>query len=98
MSVAPNLSQPDAAAKLRITEAYGNLPLGFEANRGQTGAPDVDVQFVSRGAGYTLFLTPTEAVLALRKASHESTQRAQPAVLRMKLVGSNQSPRVSQEN
>lgn len=82
----PALSQLDAATKVRIAEGYGRQPLGFEANRGQT---DKDVQFVSRGAGYTLFLTSTEAVLRLRNAPHE---------LRMKLVDSNPAPRVSQEN
>ena len=44
---------------------------------------------MSRGAGYTLFLTSTEAVLRLRNAPHD---------LRMKLVESNPAPRVSQEN
>ncbi|MBI3014117.1 MAG: SBBP repeat-containing protein [Candidatus Tectomicrobia bacterium] len=44
--------------------AYNKLPLIFEANRGQT---DAQVKFLSRGHGYTLFLTSTEAVLALRK-------------------------------
>jgi hypothetical protein len=34
----------------------------FEANRGQT---DAQVQFLSRSNGYTLFLTPTEAVMEL---------------------------------
>jgi hypothetical protein len=37
-------------------------PLVFEANRGQA---DAQVQFVARGAGYTAFLTSTEAVLRL---------------------------------
>jgi hypothetical protein len=37
-------------------------PLAFEANHGQT---DPEVRFVARGAGYTVFLTPTEAVVAL---------------------------------
>ena len=49
-----------------MLEAYGRLPLSFEANRGQTSA---QVDFVSRGAGYTLFVTPTEAVLTLRAPS-----------------------------
>ena len=53
----------DAARKTRALEAYGRLPLSFEANRGQTSAR---VDFVSRGSGYTLFVTPTEAVLTLR--------------------------------
>src|ERR1700730_6762465 len=47
------------AAKAR----YGRLPLSFEENRGQT---DPRVKFLSRGNGYSLFLTSTEAVLKLR--------------------------------
>jgi hypothetical protein len=51
--------------KARLVNFYGRLPLSFEANRGQT---DPQVKFVSRGQGYTLFLTHSgEAVLALRK-------------------------------
>jgi uncharacterized repeat protein (TIGR01451 family) len=92
-SAVPGLSQPDAGTKARIAEAYGRQPLGFEANRGQT---DAGVQFVSRGAGYTLFLTSTEAVLALRRASPETTERTVTTPLRMKLVDSNPAPRVSQ--
>ncbi len=53
-----------AANKPQVVENYGKLPLSFEANQGQT---DSWVDFLSRGSGYTLFLTPTEAVLALRK-------------------------------
>jgi len=34
--------------------AYGRLPLSFEANTGQA---DPRVKFLSRGSGYTLFLT-----------------------------------------
>ena len=86
------LKQPDAATKMRLNEAYGQLPLSFEANVGQT---DPQVDFISRGSGYTLFLTPREAVLALHAASaspmtgdgrkdHESAA----AVLRMKFAGS----------
>jgi uncharacterized repeat protein (TIGR01451 family) len=92
-SAVPGLSQPDAGTKARIAEAYGRQPLGFEANRGQT---DAGVQFVSRGAGYTLFLTSTQAVLALRRASPETTERTVTTPLRMKLVDSNPAPRVSQ--
>jgi hypothetical protein len=46
-------------------EAYGRIPLSFESNRGQT---DPSVDFLARGAGYTLFLKPTEAVFVLRSA------------------------------
>src|SRR5205085_7497707 len=49
----------------RLTDAYGKLPLGFETNEGQT---DPEVKFLSRGSGYTIFLTPTGATLRLRIA------------------------------
>src|SRR5207302_6000942 len=51
------------ATQARLAESYGKVPLSFEANRGQT---DPRVKFISRGSGYTLFLTGDEAVLALR--------------------------------
>jgi len=90
-------AQPDAATKARLTEAYGQLPLSFEANVGQT---DPQVDFISRGSGYTLFLTPGEAVLALRAASASSATTDErndheSALLRMKFVGSKGKPRVS---
>jgi hypothetical protein len=51
------------SAQPQLVAAYGKLPLSFEANQGQT---DASVKFVSRGRGYALFLTATEAVLELR--------------------------------
>src|SRR6185369_7336855 len=86
-------AQPDAATKARLNEAYGQLPLSFEANLGQT---DPQVNFISRGSGHTLFLTSREAVLALRAASASPTtgdernkpESAAATVLRMKFVGS----------
>jgi len=50
-------------AQPRLEASYGKLPLSFELNRGQA---DAQVQFLSRGSGYTLFLTHDEAVLSLR--------------------------------
>ncbi|HEX5875672.1 MAG TPA: hypothetical protein VFY60_13580, partial [Pyrinomonadaceae bacterium] len=76
-------ARPDAATKARLNEAYGQLPLSFEANVGQL---DPKVDFISRGSGYTLFLTAREAVLALQ-SDRES------AVMRMKFVGSEARPR-----
>jgi hypothetical protein len=49
--------------------AYGKLPVSFEPNLGQS---DRRVKFLSRGPGYALFLTPTEAVLTLHKRSNDS--------------------------
>lgn len=80
-----SVDQPDAAMKATFKEAYGQLPLSFEANVGQT---DPEVDFISRGSGYTLFLKPREAVLALRKTD-EST------VLRMEFIGSETKPRAT---
>jgi hypothetical protein len=53
------------AGRARMLEAYGNLPLSFEINEGQT---DPRVEFLSRG-GYSLFLTANEVLLTLRKGS-----------------------------
>src|SRR6516164_9924163 len=50
--------------KSRLAETYGKLPMRFEANQGQT---DANVKFLARGAGYRLFLTGNDAVIALRK-------------------------------
>jgi len=62
----PNIVAPssDAPARARIAENFGRLPLSFEINKGQT---DQSVKFLSRGSGYELFLTATDAVLRLRK-------------------------------
>jgi hypothetical protein len=51
--------------RTRIQEAYGKLPLSFEPNQGQTEAR---VKFVARGSGYSLFVTPQEAILALNRS------------------------------
>jgi hypothetical protein len=56
-------------AQSRLVESYGKLPLSFEINKGQT---DSRVKFLSRGSGYSLFLTGNEAVLSLRKGSRQS--------------------------
>jgi hypothetical protein len=53
----------DRISPRNMTEQYDALPLGFEANQGQT---DARVKFISRGDGYTLFLTPDESVFSLR--------------------------------
>ncbi|HEY5443727.1 MAG TPA: hypothetical protein VIJ87_04500, partial [Pyrinomonadaceae bacterium] len=47
----------------------GALPLSFELNQGQTNER---VRFLARSGGYVLFLTPTEAVMALdNPAAHK---------------------------
>jgi beta-propeller repeat-containing protein/centrosomal CEP192-like protein len=105
--------------RAKLMESYGALPLRFEANQGQA---DSHVKFLSRGNGYTLFLTGSEAVLALRSQKPEVRSQNDKSgqwsvvggqsgrtkwpvvsrngqgtndVLRMKLVGANQSAKVT---
>src|SRR4051794_24804109 len=74
------------AAKAKAVDAMGHVPLAFEANNGQS---DSRVQYLSRGAGYTLFLTRDEAVLTLTNA------KGQPDILRIKLAGADAKSKVT---
>ena len=73
-TAAGTTSTPLAAASLAAN--YGNLPLSFERNDGQTHA---QVKFLSRGGGYSMFLTSNGAVLVLSKPLPASAQPANPA-------------------
>jgi hypothetical protein len=93
------------AVKAQVQSSYGKLPLSFEANQGQANA---QVKFLSKGHGYALFLTPSEAVLSLKKP--QAQEKAAPVslksspsstapegsgtVLRMQLVGGNPEPKI----
>src|SRR5262249_2876206 len=100
----PTDAQPDLK---QLAQSYGHLPLQFEPNEGQT---DSRVKFLSRGAGYELFLTSTEAVLALSKSTalaanpkfgqpfdHPAQDIVPPEmnVLRMRWVGANPNAQIS---
>ncbi len=74
----PSHAKPDARAVL------GQLPLIFEPNHGQA---DPGVKFMSRGAGYSLFLDNSGAVLDMQ-TGHSARGRSEH-VVRMKLVGAN---------
>lgn len=63
LSAAPSAGENSRTLNQRPSASYGKLPLAFEANQGQTNN---SVKFVSRGQGYTIFLTRSEAVLASR--------------------------------
>lgn len=79
-----------AQTKTRLAQRYARLPLRFEANAGQT---DARVNFLARGAGYALFLTPQEAVLQLRG---EQTANSL-SNLRMRWLAANSAPRITGE-
>lgn len=86
-------AHPNGAPRLRMDTLSEKLPIRFEPNRGQS---DPQVKYLARGSGYTLFLTPHEAVLALqssqqRSASARSTQ-VDTTVLRMGFAGANARP------
>jgi len=81
----PLAAAPGTATQARLAEAYGKMPLSFEANEGQV---DKAVKFLSRGQGYSIFLTPAEAVLSLRGGQHET------AVVRLEVAGGKRAPRV----
>src|SRR5262245_40501231 len=76
------------ATRARLTRMSGRVSLAFEENRGQTNP---QVKFLSRGSGYTLFLTSTEAVLSLHRptASAEKTN-----IVRMKILGADEHAHV----
>lgn len=80
-------AQRPAQAKL-AAGALKNMPLTFEANRGQFDTP---VRFLSRTARYTMFLTPTETVLRLRDGG------AQSDVVRWHLSGASSDPLIRGE-
>jgi uncharacterized repeat protein (TIGR01451 family) len=88
---APLKSKPDARALL------SQLPLIFEPNQGQA---DSSVKFVSRGAGYSLYLDGTGALLAMRTAQ-AAVSRGKDGngssleSVRMTLVGANSAAAVA---
>ena len=67
-----------------VTRVLERLPMRFEANEGQL---DRRVRYYSRAPGYTLFLTPEEAVLSLPSG-------ASSEVLRISLPAANPKPQI----
>jgi Carboxypeptidase regulatory-like domain/Beta-propeller repeat len=98
-------SADEPAPQALAVEAYGNLPMSFEANHGQTKS---EIKFLSRGPGYSLSLSSTEATFHLTKLSgkrlsnkarpspqtggQEST--TQTSVVSMTILRSNGAPRI----
>jgi len=82
----------DAAAGRQVAAVagFGQLPLSFEENRGQT---DPRVKFLSRGQGYTLFLTDRDAVFSLQRPGRAAANRAE--VIRLRLLEAKQPASVT---
>jgi uncharacterized repeat protein (TIGR01451 family) len=84
-------------AEARASEAYGKLPLSFEANRGQAGA---EVKFMAHSGNSALLLTADGAVLTLAKRRDARRKNPSPkkpaspaevqvAAVQMKMLGRN---------
>jgi len=68
-AAAPSFSSATTsnAERRKVLDSYGKLPLSFIENQGQTAQ---EVRYTSHGGQYDLFLTQSEAVLALRHIKH----------------------------
>jgi hypothetical protein len=92
-----------AGAAAPSADPLGGLPIHFEENQGQ--APD-GVRFVARGRGYTISLTPTQAVVGLAASRAPSSRlpsgrptgggpdAAGAAAIRMTLLGADPTARM----
>ncbi len=69
------------AKKNRAVNNFNNLPLRFEANRGQSNEP---VRYLSRGRGYGMYFAPEETILILK-----SNGEGETATIRMSLIDAN---------
>ncbi len=102
VSVSPR-EEFQRATPVSLKQAYGKLPLSFEANRGQL---DPSVSFQSHGLGYSLSLSAGDAVLALRTSGTKLAEQkrlvpemrggnirqpvgSRQSVIRMKFSGAN---------
>jgi hypothetical protein len=78
---------------------FGRLPLSFESNQGQT---DPKVRFLTRSAGNTLFLTPSEAVFTMLARTSPArkdrpTREGARVAVRMQMVGADPNAHVLQQ-
>ena len=84
------LSKVDGATVNQANPNYGKLPLIFEANRGQT---DASVKFLTRGEGYTAFLTSSGLTLSLRSPEVATANKS----LQLNFLGARENSSVSGE-
>lgn len=103
----PSASALYGTERKRIANLYNKIPLTFEHNDGQS---DARVKFLSRGPGYSLFLTERGAVLAIPAATESKSPSAKTdltagkstygkvSVLRVDLAGSRRPTRIEGED
>ncbi len=78
---------PDSRVSPQLSRRVAQPPSSFEINEGQA---DPAVKFLSRGPGYTLFLTETDAVLGLRNQDRQ-------AVVKLRTVGGKAQAVIGEE-
>ena len=92
---------PNTAQTARVGTRYGQVPLTFEANRGQSAG---QVKFLSRGKGYTAFLTASGMTITLRpsgsnrRPSAAAVQPSATTTLQFQVLGASKHPAVIGED
>ena len=99
-----NPVEPEAAAKVRVENALGKIPMAFEKNEGQMSDK---VKFRSHGKGYSMYFTQSESVIVYSKPVKNNaikepltpTAKAnftpkESVVIRLKMLGANSSAKV----
>jgi hypothetical protein len=84
-----------------IETTYRKLPMSFEKNTGQTRS---GVDFIARGSGYSVFLSATKAVIAVKTKKLPDRifdpvpkREGRVATIGMTLVGSTPARAIAQE-
>lgn len=72
----------------QLRQSFAQIPLSFEANRGQAGD---SADYLARGAGYTLQLEATTALFQLRNGKNSTT-------VQMRVLGGDPNARAEELN
>jgi RHS repeat-associated protein len=88
----PASPTPAVAGHPSLDQAFAHVPLAFEPNVGQVSGANADqVQYLSHGPGYSLFLTGNAAVLSLARPGSPGVSD----VVKEQFVGASPSPQVA---
>ncbi len=88
-AIANRVARPLVSGGNSHPQTWGQMPLAFELNRGQT---DSTVDYLSRGPGYVAFLNSSGATLSVHKHNAKLA-----TALRMTLLGAGRNIRPSAE-
>jgi uncharacterized protein (TIGR03437 family) len=80
-SSAVQVASSVSSSRIAALDAYGKLPLSFEANQGQAGP---EVRYLARGDGYAILLADSGAIVSLRSKGNSHDD-----VVRLELMGAS---------